>query len=169
MAATPISTAYSSLMSAYEILNGLLKLELGADVRGRIVELQEIILSAQLDTLSARTAQTELSEQVRTLEEEMARAKAWEAEKQRYSLTQLPSNGFVYTLKNEERGTEPAHDICIHCYQQGRKAILQSRGTAYGIETLACSSCGAQTETGTWKAVAQEPLESFGGPDSRTE
>jgi len=155
-------------MSAYEILNGLLKLEIGAEVRGRIVELQELIVSAQLDTLSAQAAQTELSEQMRALEEEMARAKAWEAEKQRYSLTQLPSNGFVYTLKSEERGAEPAHDICIHCYQQGRKEILRSRGTAYGIETLACPSCGAQTETGTYKTVAQEPLESFGSPDPRS-
>lgn len=86
-----------------------------------IIELQEHILTA-------REKQATLLERVSNLEKEVADFEAWDAEKQRYNLTDFGGGTFAYTLKPEAGEGEPAHSICAACYQKGHKSILQNRG-----------------------------------------
>lgn len=87
---------------------------------GAIIELQEKILAA-------REAQSALLERVSELEKEMANFKTWEAEKQKYEMKVLTPGSIVYALKAQIQGAEPPHYICAHCYEEGKKSLLQRK------------------------------------------
>lgn len=137
---TLLQGAITGLKTAADIAIGLSKLNTMAEVQGKAVELQQIILSAQSSALSAQSEQFALIEHIRTLKEEIASVKAWEEQKQRYHLKKFPSGALAYSLKPESAHGEPAHCVCAKCYDDGRKTILQESGTDYGT-MFSCHQC----------------------------
>jgi hypothetical protein len=99
-----------------------------------VADLWEQILTAQQRYAAAL-------DQIGVLEKEMAALKAWGAEKERYELADVGDGTFAYALKPSMRGTEPPHYLCAHCYQQGKKAILQHMETHGMGDLLTCPSC----------------------------
>ena len=86
---------------------------------GAIIELQEKILAA-------RDEQTALLERISGLEKEVAVLKAWDADKERYQLTEVCPGVYAYTPKaGMERG-EPFHMLCANCYGHREKSLLQA-------------------------------------------
>jgi hypothetical protein len=96
-------------------------------MQGKIIELQGVILSAQSAALSAQSDQLSLLERVRELEKEVAQAKEWNSEKEKYKLVQVGSGSFAYMMKEPECGAGPHHMLCANCFEHGRKSILQLR------------------------------------------
>ena len=138
--------AILSLKTASDIAKGFLHLKSLAEVQGKVIDLQEAILSAQSSALAAQSEQFTMIEHVRDLEEEIARMKAWEGEKQRYQLMH-PWKGVafvVYALKESSKGSEPPHWICTKCYDDGRRTILQSNFNRNGFWLLVCPTCKAE-------------------------
>jgi hypothetical protein len=110
-----------------------------------MIELQSKILDAQSGMLAAQDERSALIERIRTLEEEVARLKAWEAEKQRYVLKDAGNGALAYALKEDARGPEPPHWICPQCYQDGKKSILQPETQIQGrCQVLACTRCNSE-------------------------
>ena len=106
-----------------------------------VIELQEKILAA-------REQQSALAERVRELEEEVARFKTWDTEKQRYSLTECAPGAFAYVVKRAEARGEPGHALCATCYERGVKSILQTNGRKIVHEhAYICPSCKADIRT----------------------
>lgn len=72
----------------------------------------------------------------------------WNEEKQRYQLTSPWPGGVVYALKGACKGTEPPHWICQHCYENGRKSILQNnqKHDRRIFYTLKCFHCNFEVE-----------------------
>jgi hypothetical protein len=89
------------------------------------VEFQQQILSVQKALLDAQAEQTTLIQTVRDLEEEVARLKAWETEKQRYELVALAPNVIAMSPKETMRGAESQHYLCANCFSAGKKSFLQ--------------------------------------------
>lgn len=85
---TLIGGAVTGLKTAADIAIGFSKLNTMAEVQGKAIELQQVILSAQSGALAAQSAQFSLVDRIRELEREVAEVKAWEAQKQRYALGQ---------------------------------------------------------------------------------
>jgi hypothetical protein len=141
---TLIQGAISSLKVAGDIAKSLLELKSVSEIQGKVVELQSAILSAQSSALSANAAQSAMVEEIRALKEEVARVKAWESQKQRYTLQSLwDGAAFVYVLKESAKGSEPPHRICAHCYEDGKRSILQ-QGSENRFAHLFCPKCGTQ-------------------------
>ena len=140
--------AISGLKTAADLAIGLSKLNTMAEVQGKAIELQQIILSAQGSALSAQSEQFALVEKIRALEKEIADIKAWEETKQRYQLVQVWNGFFVYALKEQSKGTEPPHWICAKCYEDGSRAILQN--VQYYdkriIHAAKCDKCKSEIE-----------------------
>ena len=113
-----------------------------ATVRNRaVIELQETILAAQAQQMA-------LVERVGVLEEEVARSKTWDTEKQRYSLTQCAPGAFAYVVKQAEARGEPGHALCTACYENGVRSILQTNGILMLAEhAWVCPSCRAEVRT----------------------
>ncbi|MGO8865518.1 MAG: hypothetical protein ACLQME_03350 [Alphaproteobacteria bacterium] len=120
-----IGQGLSALKAATEIVKTMMGLRDSAKILENTVELNHKILSAQTALADAQAEQTNLTKTIRELEEEIARLKSWEAEKQRYELKSLGWGIFAYMLKPAMRGTEPPHWVCARCYKKGEISIIQ--------------------------------------------
>jgi len=137
-----------ALKTAFDLAKGLKDIDDTARRNAAVIELQEKILTAQVE-------QAALLDQIRKLEKEVAGFETWEREKQRYELKNLGWGAFAYMLKKAERGTEPPRWICANCYEHDHIATVQ-----YGIfksgegYTWYCPSCKntlmPNTGTITW-------------------
>jgi len=135
-----------------EIFSGISALKAALDIVKSIKDAndvatrQRIVIKLQEQILSAHEAQFELIERVRALEEEIARAETWEADKQRYELARVGNAAFAYVLKEERAAGEPPHWLCAQCYQDRKKSILQDspKSAGFGQRLWSCHACGAE-------------------------
>lgn len=150
-----IYAGISSFKVMLDIAKGLKDLSDASARYAAVIELQEKIFAAQ-------EAQTSLIQKVGDLEKEVVQFKNWDAEKDRYKLTDYGGGTFAYALKPEKANGEPAHRICANCFNKGHKSLLQFRHLTYDKrECLICQSCGKETYLG----IAQKPppVERSGG------
>ncbi len=127
--------------SMFDAAKGLKDINDAAIRNTAVIELQEKILAA-------REQQSALAERVRELEEEVARSKTWDTEKQRYSLTQCAPGAFAFVVKRAEARGEPGHALCATCYERGVKSILQTNGELMiARHAWVCPSCRAEVRT----------------------
>ena len=142
---TLIQGTISGLKLAGDIAKGFMELKSMADVQGKVIELQSAILSAQSSALSANADQAAMVDEIRRLKEDIARVKAWEAQKQRYQLQPIWDRAaVVYALKESVSQGEPPHWICTKCYEDGLRMMLQPRVGKEGKGVLACPSCKSE-------------------------
>src|ERR1700682_283801 len=123
----------SQLKTAADIAVGLGKLHTMAEVNAKAIELQTAILGLQSDAFTAQAQQSAMVQQIRDLEEKLARVEAWEETKKRYQMVTPWPGATVYALKRESAGTDPPHLICTTCYEDRRKSILNARAGNNGF------------------------------------
>lgn len=143
-----LQSTVTGLQTAGQIAKSIHQLITSAEVKAKVIELQDAILSAQQSALSAQSEQFSMIQRVRDLEEEIARVKAWEEEKKRYKLVSPWSASFVYALKESCNGAEPPHWICAKCYDDGRRTVLQPKKVDLGFINLTCPTCKSEVHTG---------------------
>jgi hypothetical protein len=139
---TLIAGTVSSLKSAYDFSKTLLGIRDAAMLNAKVIELQQMILSAQSNALTTQSDMTTLLEEKRALENQVAVLKTWdETEKLRYELKSV-EGVFIYALKPQAQGVEPPHWICAACYGNQKKSVLQRGGTPMnGRWPWLCPSC----------------------------
>ena len=95
----PVSKTVSTLKSAYSLSKSIADLDDVHSVKVQIGELQAQILAAQESALLSQEREAALAEGIRNLEEKVAELEAWDAEKERYELTDFGGETFAYLLK----------------------------------------------------------------------
>jgi hypothetical protein len=123
---TLISQTFTSLQSASQLAKALIGLRDSAMIDAKVIELRDHLIEAQGSSMQAQTEQSALIQEVRDLKKQITDMENWGKEKQRYQLIEPWAGCFVYALKESSKETEPAHYICEHCYQGGRKSILHN-------------------------------------------
>lgn len=126
MPAAEIAAAVTGIRSALDITKAMIGLRDAEAFRAKSIELQTVILESLDKAIEARESYAAQLDQIRALEAEVARLKAWDAEKQRYELKAVGQGAFAYVLKPEERGTEPPHWLCPNCFHEGKKSFFQT-------------------------------------------
>ena len=155
--AAELMMGLSAFKGMLDIAKGLKDLNDATARNAVAIELQEKILAAQAQ-------QATLIEQVSTLEEEVTRLKAWDADKQRYELKEFAPGQFAYALKPEASGGEPAHQLCANCYNRGEKAILQSEMRNPGRHKVTfCQNCGTDLFSPETGGRVGQPVVRTGG------
>ena len=129
----------SAVKTALDVAKGLKDISDATVRNNAVIELQELILSAQ-------QAQFALTEHISQLEKQVADCKAWEREKERYELKELMSGYFAYALKEGMDEAEPAHYLCASRYSNGKKEILQGNTSCSGLRVIRCGSCKAEIQ-----------------------
>lgn len=144
-----LESAVTGLKTAGQIAKAIHQLVTSAEVKAKVIELQDSIFSAQQNALTAQSEQFTMIQRIRDLEEEIARIKAWEEQKKRYKLVN-PWGGpaLVYAFKESCKGAENPHWICAKCYDDGRRTVLQPRQAAKGWMNLVCATCKSEIHTG---------------------
>lgn len=140
---TSIKGAISNLQAANELAKMSIGLRDVATLHAKTIALRKVILRAQSSVLRAQSEQSSLLERIRQLEEKVAEVEAWNAEKQKYQLTEINPGQFAYTLKEQPGSTEPRHMLCANCYNHNEKSILQTATRYAGRHTVFyCQNCG---------------------------
>jgi hypothetical protein len=150
-----IAQGLNAVKALTDIAKTLIGLRDSAKLLEANVEFNQQILAVQQALLGAQAEQTTLIQTVREREEEIARLKTWETEKQRYKLVEVASGAFAYVVKPEAQGPEPEYLICPTCYEKGQKSVLQANSPQArritGGDMRTCPVCQ------TTVAVARNP------------
>jgi len=136
-----ISGAWAGLTAAKDITKALVDIKEMAAVTSKALELNGVILGVQDKLFEARTERDEQQARIRELEKKLEKLETWEQEKQRYQLYELAESTYVYRVKPDSQGSEPMHDLCPNCYEQGIKSILQSAGIKGFFYAFFCPRC----------------------------
>ena len=150
---TELVAAANGIKVAGRVVAGMINVKSTSEVQAKAIELNQLILAAQSDLLAANLTQTTLVEQVCDLEDQIARMKAWEAQKKRYELAAPFPGCMVYALKRSMANGQTPHYLCTSCYQKGQPSILQDKeGRHHPKEgpimcSYYCSHCGSQAFT----------------------
>lgn len=120
-----IAGVISSLKAIKDISEAMIGLRDAATFQEKRLELQSKMLEAQSAAFAANDERAALIQRVSSLEQEIARLKAWDTEKQRYELKRWGHGAFARALKESEAGSETMHALCAACYDRGVKAILR--------------------------------------------
>jgi hypothetical protein len=128
----PDMLAIAQGLNAVKALTDIAKTMIGLRDSTKIletsVELNSKIADVQIALNTALAEQTTLIQTIHEHEEEIARLKAWDSEKDRYELKDLGSGSLVYMIKPDAQVSEPPHCLCARCYQDGKKRIMQNTG-----------------------------------------
>jgi hypothetical protein len=159
-----ISAGLGSLKAAKDIVQSLNAVKTDAAINGVMIELQGLILDAQQGLFAAQEAKSADARRIAELEQEIMRLKDWAAERERYQLTSVSSGVFTYMQKPEMRGPEPAHWLCVNCFDRGQKSVLQNRSrdvtNRYAI--YSCTICKSEVRV----HYANKPTYEDGGADT---
>lgn len=151
-----IGGALTSINAARDIAKTMIGLRDTELLQAKTIELNGLILEALGKAIEARQMEAAQADQIRALNEEIARLKAWGTEKDRYELKKIDAGFVAYMLKPEERGSEPPHWLCPTCYSNGQKGFMQSQGRTKDDRhiSIKCGKCGA-TAAAHWNTQAR--------------
>jgi len=137
--ALTIGGALSATKAAFDLTKAFVDVRDATKVQAVKFELMGLLLQAQEAEAALIAEKRQLEERVRALE-------TWNGEKQRYELQNVgQGDGFAYGLKAEAQGSEPDHKLCAHCYEHGKKRLLQPHTIPEGrAQVLMCSDCKEQ-------------------------
>lgn len=143
------SAALSGLKAAYDIAKGIQALNTSTEVRQATSEMLDALITARTQAFEAVETEASRLKQIRDLEAEIVRLKAWDGEKQRYQLKRFYPGTYAYELKLEMAAGEPTHRLCASCYGRGEKAILQAMAKSeQGRRIHQCPSCRTEITIG---------------------
>jgi hypothetical protein len=142
-----ITGAIAALKGANDIAQAMIGLRDAAAFQTKLIEFQAKIIEANNSAFAAQDERTAFLQKIAELEKEVASFKAWEAEKERYTLQDVGLGSLAYVVKESMRDTEPPHKICARCYQHQIKSILQPREHSMN-KLLFCPECKTEIKIG---------------------
>ncbi len=132
MDGTSIFGAMQALQFGAQTVNGLLALKVSSEVQTKAIELNSQIIAAQGHIMAIQSDYAATIEEVKLLKEEIARMKSIGGEREKYILHQVERGAFAYILKPSVDSSEPAHWLCVQCFDNGHKKILSANKRVTG-------------------------------------
>lgn len=116
-----------------------------AELADKYPEMRQLIFKIQTDAMDLQEKLQEKTDRVRELENEVARLKAWDEEKQKYDLRDLATGEYEAGALVYISLTLPLHALCPNCFANGEKSFLQSNGEPSIREhRFECRRCGTK-------------------------
>lgn len=138
---TTIAIVSTHIKAAADIARALVTIRDTVLVQSKVVELQQVIISAQQAAIAANSEHSELVETIGDLKNQIVKLKDWEAEKQKYELKKYGPI-LLYAQKEGMEYTEPPHNLCQKCYNSGQKSILTEESRNPGrARVFVCHTC----------------------------
>ncbi len=125
MVADAISGALTSLNLSAQAVNSLLSLKVGVEVQSKAIELNSKIIEAQGHIMSIRGDYSAAIEQIEALKKEIMDLKSWKKQSESYHFKEVHPGAFTYAFKPQGESAEPVHWLCVNCFDNHRKSVLQ--------------------------------------------
>jgi hypothetical protein len=142
-----IGGAFQSLRAAFEIGKALLDLNISAQVRERISDMNVKIIAAQESSVASYEHQSFLTKRINDLEKQIADFEAWNTEAEAYELSDLRRKGdprgsiFAYAPKEGTEQAKIPHFLCAECFQNRHRSPLQNQELVGRLPVLLCLHC----------------------------
>lgn len=138
---TEITSALGGIKAATDMVKGLYSLKNEADINQAVINIQRTLLEAQSLAMQDRERQMELLSRIDELERKIADIENKNSDRNRYKLTEFPTGRFAYVLDEENGNGEPVHKLCVKCWEDGQKSVLQVKYKHSGGESVYCPRC----------------------------
>lgn len=136
-----VSGLITSFNALYDMSKALLSLRDLQKLNATVIELQNVILTAQQQALTVQQGYAALEAKTRDLEAECMRLKDWSAEKENYTVRQIARGVFAYVDKHVMGDLTGEHKYCCNCFDRGEKSILQKSSGLGNEYFLLCPRC----------------------------
>lgn len=132
--------AFATLSTASTIAKGMLDLRDFQLLNSKIIELQQAIIAAQGQVLSAQAEHTTLSAKVHELQSECSRLLDWSAQRERYERRQIGGGVFAYVERATANDFKAAHKLCCTCFDKSIPSTLQQTREPMRMVGLTCAN-----------------------------
>ena len=136
--------AIGSIKAAMDIVKGAAGLKSETEINLAVIDIQRALLEAQSAAFDDRERHSAQQRRVSELEAELAKVHQWEDEKARYQLTECATGTLIYVLKADCAKGEPEHRLCVKCFDEDRKSVLQVENRHGGGESVRCHHCNVK-------------------------
>lgn len=143
-----ITAGYQATKATIDIARGIHALKSEAEVNSAVIEIQRLTIDAQHSLMAAQERHTAMSAQIGDLEKEVARLKIWSTERDKYALRAVDTHGFAYMRKEGFEEGEPPHWLCVQCFDDGSKSVLQKQSENGPHATHRCNRCSSTITIG---------------------
>lgn len=138
--------AISGIKVAMEMAKGIAALNSEAEINQALIDIQRTLLEVQSAAFDDKLKISQLVDEKAALEKKLAEVDSWVEEKKRYCLTKSEVGTFTYELRADFAEGEAHHRLCVTCFGNGKKSILQRRGNASGAVSAFCQNCHAELD-----------------------
>ena len=110
-----------------------------------LIEFQRALIDAQSVTATEQVKNAQLVARNQELEAECTRLKAWSAEAERYTLTEISRGVFAYVELGGKEKMQSTVKLCTNCFERREKSVLQQAHEDVGRKrSLTCNRCKAK-------------------------
>lgn len=142
-----IATAIASVKHAADLAKIAAQIKTDSATAEKVIELQAVILSLQAQLMLIQTTAQKLSDEKRDLEQQIVESKNWDNERPAYEIKPV-GRGLVYAKKSaQETGVEQVW-LCVNCFEQKKKSILQASPPLDEFSYYICPQCKTKVFTG---------------------
>lgn len=133
-------TAISTTDKAVGLIKSLRELAKGSS-GSAAPEIREKLLALQEELASVREINVDLRDALRIATAALKARDDFESQKGRYELSEIYPEAFAYAEKRPADTTAPNPYLCAHCFDNGKKSILQHQQANTIYATLVCPAC----------------------------
>ncbi|POO56165.1 hypothetical protein [Agrobacterium rosae] len=159
---TLVSGIAGTLKTAVDIAKTVKEVNDMSTVKGKVIEMQDLILAAQSSAMTAQTQLFELLQENAELKRKVSDIEGWKNTAARYTLKDFGGKTFAYELKAEAAVGEPPHRVCPACFEMGKRSVLQFQNvTASRQDFYKCMPCGQDyffgvSDESVWEAPRRD-------------
>ena len=136
--------AGNSLKTAIEIIKYFTSISKENAINEKAIELQQIILSLQQNILEAQGNYQKLYNEKEIIENQLKKIMNWNKERNKYKISNLTNDVFVYVLKNPKDEVEKSLKFCSNCFQNQKISLIQLDQDTMLEKVYICHSCGSK-------------------------
>jgi len=137
-----ISAAVSAGQALLEAAKKFFKHATQVEADAVAAELIERIIDLQAKLLAAQAQVHEMQRVCQEAQHQLVQKEQWQREEQRYELRELAPGILVRAPKEPKPPGEPDHYLCPHCFDDGKKSLLQRPST--GHTNYKCHRCSLE-------------------------
>lgn len=136
-----ITGALTALKSLSEFSALVLNSKIDNAVKAKAIELNFTIAALQTSIFDLQAQYETVLQEKDDLKKQLMQKQQWETQASQYALQAVDSGIFVYALKRDKANAEPAHWLCIKCYQSQQKSVLQRTSKSVLGLIYTCYTC----------------------------
>jgi hypothetical protein len=140
------ATGIGGMKAAVELVKSLYELNATGDKLQGQDERQGLILALQKRLGNLMDEHIALHERLLKLQTIDKRKKRFLADRKNYVLKETYARSFAYVANKPVNDGDPAIHLCVECFENDKRSLLQLKKRDFGFDVVCCHACGGETQ-----------------------